>query len=130
MMDAMWGRTGCKTGYLKVLENGGMLKEGKFAGEGDGRGSQPGDCAGGESPINGADGFSDTLPRRKWLIEVGLVSCVFIKEYALSLYPDPNPCECSMEVGDREVPLELCIICRERRSGTDIGGRFESGSPP
>ena len=87
-----------------------MLKEGKLAGDGDGRGSQPGDCAGGESPMKGADGFSAELPRRKWLIEVGLLSCGFINEYALSLYPDPKPCECSMEAGDRGFPLELCII--------------------
>lgn len=82
MMDAMWGRTGCRTGYLNELENGAMLKDGKFAGEGDGRGSQLGDCAGGENPKNDVDRLSAEPTRRNWLIEVGFASCGFINEYA------------------------------------------------
>ena len=64
MMEAMWGRTGCRTGYLNELANGAMLKDGKFAGDGDGRGSQLGDCAGGENPKNDADGFCSEAPSR------------------------------------------------------------------
>jgi hypothetical protein len=41
-----------------------MLKDGKFAGDGDGRGSQLGDWAGGENPRNDADGFSPELAKR------------------------------------------------------------------
>lgn len=93
MIDAMWCRTGCNTGYLNELENGAMLKDGKFAGDGDGRGSQLGDCAGGENPKNEADGFSVEPPKRNWLIVVEFASCEFIKGYVLSLYPDPNPCD-------------------------------------
>jgi hypothetical protein len=32
-----------------------MLKDGKFAGDGEGKGSQLGDWAGGENPKKGAD---------------------------------------------------------------------------
>jgi len=68
-----------------------MLKEGKLAGEGEGNGSQLGDCAGGEKPMKEADGFSAEFPMRKWFIEVGLGSCVFIKGYVPSLYPEAKP---------------------------------------
>ena len=36
----MCGKTGCKTGYLNVVENEAMLNEGKFAGDGEGRGGE------------------------------------------------------------------------------------------
>lgn len=72
-MEAIWGRTGCRTGYLSEPENGAMLKDGKLAGDGDGRGSQLGDCAGGVNPRNVADGFSVEAPMRNWLID-GLAS--------------------------------------------------------
>lgn len=87
----MCERTGCKTGYLNELEKGGMLKEGKFAGDGEGSGNQLGDCAGGENPIKEVDGFSVEFPIRKWFMELGFGSCAFIKGYAPSLYPEPNP---------------------------------------
>lgn len=83
-MEAMCGKTGCNTEYLNELGKGAMLKDGKFAGEGDGRGSQLGDGAGGVNPKNGADGLSVDPPRRNWLIEAGFASCVFINGYALS----------------------------------------------
>lgn len=84
MMDAIWGRTGCKTGYLNELVNGAMLKDGKFAGEGDGRGSQFGDCAGGVKPKNEADGFSVEPPSRNWFSADELCSWEFITEYGPS----------------------------------------------
>lgn len=62
-----------------------MLNDGKFAGDGDGRGSQLGDWAGGENPINEADGFSAEPLNRKWLMEVEFTSCEFVKEYVGSL---------------------------------------------
>lgn len=68
-----------------------MLKDGKFAGDGDGRGSQLGDWAGGENPKNDAEGLSPVPPRRNWFIEAEFASCWFINGYVLSLYPDPNP---------------------------------------
>jgi hypothetical protein len=68
-----------------------MLKEGKLAGEGEGRGNQLGDCPGGEKPMKEADGFSAEFPIRNWFIEVGFGSCVFIKGYEPSLYPEEKP---------------------------------------
>jgi hypothetical protein len=51
-MEEICGISGCKTGYLNVLVAlDGMFNGGKFA-EGDGHERQPGDCAGGEIPIN------------------------------------------------------------------------------
>jgi hypothetical protein len=61
-----------------------MLKDGKFAGDGDGRGSQLGDCAGGENPMKDADGFCSEPASRNWPIEVAFASCEFINEYAPS----------------------------------------------
>lgn len=132
MMDAICGKTGCKTGYFKGFVNGAMLKVGKFAGDGDGRLSQPGDGAGGVSPGNGADGASAELPRRNWLIEEGFVSCGFNNGYVPSLYPALNPCEGRMEDGERGLLLLLLWwwlegnICNGRRSGIDIDGRLDS----
>lgn len=79
MIDAICGRMGCSTGYLNELENGAMLKDGKLAGDGEGRGSQLGDCAGGEKPKKDADGFSAEPPKRNWLMELEFASCEFIK---------------------------------------------------
>ena len=41
-----------------------MLKDGKFAGDGDGSGSQLGDCVGGVNPRNEAEGLSVEAPKR------------------------------------------------------------------
>ena len=97
-----------------MLENGCRLKEGKFAGDGDGRGSQPGDCAGGESPKNGAGGFSAELASRKWLAGEEPDSCGFTNANAPSPYPELSPCGGRTEEGS------------DRRSDMDIGGRLES----
>ena len=96
-----------------MLENGCKLKEGKLAGDGEGRGSHPGDCPGGERPRNGAVGFSAELPKRNWLAgEPG--SCGFTKAKALALYPELSPCGGKTDGGS------------ERRSDMDIAGRPES----
>lgn len=80
MMEAMCGRIGCNTGYLNEFENGAMLKDGKFAGDGDGSGSQLGDCAGGEKPKKGADGFSVEPAKRNWCMGFEFAAFEFIKE--------------------------------------------------
>ena len=64
------------------MANGAILKDGKFAGDGDGRGSQLGDCAGGENPRNDADGFSAEPPSLNWAMDDAFASCEFNKEYA------------------------------------------------
>ena len=78
MMEAMWERIGCRTGYLNELWNGAMLKDGKFVDDGNGRGNQLGDWVGGVKPKYEPGGLSADAPRRKWFMEVEFESCVVI----------------------------------------------------
>lgn len=124
-MEAIWGRSGCRTGYLNELGNGGMLNDGKFAGDGGGRGSQLGDGAG-ENPKNGTDGLSAALPRRKLLMEDGFVSCGFISEYALSGYW--KPFGGSIDGGERAFVLDECSMRSE--TDMDLFGSFKAHCSP
>lgn len=101
IIDAICGRIGCKTGYLKVLGTGGRVKDERLAGDGEGSGSHPGDWAGGVSPMKGAEAFPAEAAKRKPFVDATFCSGWPIKENAASPYPLLNPGGGSNDDGDR-----------------------------